>query len=544
MCLPAKRRALLVALGFALLVTMLCARLADVQVISGRRLAAAAVDQRTLSIPGPGGGDILDSGGRSLTCSQRRYAVIGLPGVAPADPETARAVASAAGLEVETVSAALGRSDGRPSVIARDVDEGAARRVWRLHVPGVLVACEQARYGAGGLAEHVTGYVRSSDGVGMSGVEKAFDDDLRPVRPAGASVVVDALGRAIPGLCPAPGRTESRGFDVCLTIDSRVQRVVEEVADELVPAGAVVVLSVPDADVLAMASRPGYDRARVEEYLEAPRSPLVNRAVTAYPPGSVFKMVVAAAALQEGRFDLDDTFECRGHVEVGDCRFRCHVYPGGHGRVTLVEALARSCNVAFVNVGLALGRDVLLEYAGRFGLGRKTGCGLPEEQAGVLPDRFDLVPAGIANYSLGQGPLRVTPLQMAAAVCAVASGGCYRPPRLVKGIRAPDGYYVRRFARAPARRILSPSVARRLRSALARVVYEGTGSAAMVPEVGSAGKTGTAQTGGDPHSWFVGYAPASRPRYAVAIFVEGGGYGGEAAAPAFREIVERLVEVG
>jgi len=441
----------------------------------------------------------------------------------------------------------------------------------KLELPGVVVEVEPQRvYPNSTFAAHLLGYVREvsdeqmkqgryrrGDMIGQSGLERLLDDYLRG-RDGGERIEVDAMGRPVQVMRreePDPGA------QVITTIDRRVQEVAEQAM--IGRAGAVVVLDPRNGDVLALTSSPAFPLDRLtgnldrDEWLRLvkdPLTPLMNRALQGqYPPGSVFKIVVAAAGLQEGTLAPMDRIYCNGEFTLGNWTFK-DWKPGGHGHMDLRSAIAHSCDVYFYQAGLKIGGDTMARYAHAFGLGMPTGIDLGGERFGLVPfsaarPRKRPLQAGeTVNMSIGQGQLLVTPLQVARMMAAVANGGILWKPRLVQRVERADGSLAySSSSKMTERAELSPVVWAFLRNALTAVVKEGTGAAARIPGLEVAGKTGTAQTiaksdsaKGQDHAWFASFAPADDPQAVVVVFVERGGHGGDVAAPIARKIYEAM----
>jgi penicillin-binding protein 2 len=443
----------------------------------------------------------------------------------------------------------------------------------KLELPGVIVEVEPQRvYPASTFAAHVLGYVREvsdeqmkqggyrrGDMIGQSGLERLLDEYLRG-HDGAERIEVDALGRPVQVMRreePDPGA------QVITTVDRRIQDVAERAMAGR--AGAVVVMDPRDGDVLAMTSSPAFALDRFtgnlgrDEWLQLvhnPMAPLMNRALQSqYAPGSVFKVVVAAAGLQEATLTPMDRVYCNGEFHIGGWTFK-DWKEGGHGHVTLRSALIQSCNIFFYQAGLRVGPDAIVRYARAFGLGAPTGADLGGEKAGLVPSIAPRHrqgrgwPAGdTVNISIGQGRLLVTPLQVARMMGAVANGGILWKPRLVQRVERADGTLAYAASSKMTGQIdLSPAVWAFLRHALAGVVNEGgTGAAARIPGILVAGKTGTAQSiaksdsaKGQDHAWFASFAPADDPQVVVVVLVERGGKGGQVAAPIARQIYQAL----
>lgn len=515
----------LVAAGALLLCLLagLGVRLHRLQFGAGPRLAAAALAQRSQALRLPEGrGEILDRNGLPLLDPRLRWVAIAFPALLRA-PGALDEAAAVLGIDPARLADALRRNE--PAVVADELSPAALQRLLERPVPGLVAHRRLVRRGPAAQAGHLIGWLRDSDGVPVSGLELQYDEWLRAARPPAVGAVVDALGRLLPGA----GVREvagARGGSLVLTIDARWQRAAEAALVRQGRRGAAVVLDPRSGELLAAASWPPLP----QDWL--------NRATSAFPTGSVFKIVVAAAAWEEGLDGLDALPDPE------------------RGLLDLKAALVVSSNPAFQAVGRRLGGQRLLEYARRFGLGQVTELALPGEAPGSLPEPWELRVGDVGQLSIGQGPLTATPLQMAKAMAAVANDGVAMPLRVVREYRTPAGRpqsagpEAAGAGQAPGRkrppapvRLVSADTARRVRDALEAVVAEGTGRDARVAGVTVAGKTGTAEAydaeAGEwiSHAWFVGYAPADAPQVVVAVFAQRGVSGGLTAAPVFAEIV-------
>jgi len=398
--------------------------------------------------------------------------------------------------------------------------------------------------------------------VGQSGLELRYQSYLSG-RDGSLVEVVNSLGRIMREVSrrnPAPGR------DLLLTIDYRLQQRAEELyADK---AGALVCIDVSNGDILALVSSPAFDPNRYSQEFQQlvadKSSPLLNRAVSSkFSPGSVWKVLIAAAALQEGIITPEKTEYCAGATNLAGRLFHCH---GSHGNVNVVDALTFSCNVFFYKTGYRLGIDRIEKWARRFGFGETTGIDLPYEVPGLVPSPEwkrktqggIWYPSETVSVSIGQGPLQVTPLQMAVFMAAVANGGKLLSPRLVRGVRNLDGS-VTLFSRPAARRVgIDEEHLAVVRQGLYGAVNRGgTAVRARIPEISAAGKTGTAQVirkrfGTKPedlpeelrhHAWFVCFAPYEQPEIAVCVFVEHGGSSHLSSVPLAAQFLRTYAEV-
>ena len=438
------------------------------------------------------------------------------------------------------------------------------------NLPGVFLLPILHRYGAAPLAAHLTGNLGKIDSarqleqlqgasgkiydlgdwVGKSGLEYFYEAQLKGQQSKEVAYLDrDARGRLIygQGLTVETAGSDPARRNVVTTIDQPVQQVVEEVMDTWVDTGAVVVMQVGTGDILAMASRPGFnpDPSHMEGAVAATTAGNVflDRDIALYQPGSIFKVVLAAAALETGTVDVKTKFHCDGiKAEPIHCWNE-----QGHGDITFRDAFIRSCNPSFVQVGEMLGADKIIAYAKKLGLADQTIIGYPVKPAAGQ----DLTQIGqafnLANSSIGQGPVLVTPVQLAAMINTIASDGIYYTPRLVTGLSNEQNKMQEKITGPAPRRALRSETAARLRELMCLTVTEGTGQKAAVPVWGSAGKTGSAEvvTGGGKtvNAWFTGYVPAAKPRYVIVVLTEQGRSGGETAAPVFQTIAEKLMEL-
>ncbi|MDD5712710.1 MAG: penicillin-binding protein 2, partial [Smithellaceae bacterium] len=406
------------------------------------------------------------------------------------------------------------------------------------------------------------------DIIGKFGIEKYLDSFLRG--KAGAEQVeVNVLGKEVRSL----GKIEPQaGYKVVLTIDSLLQKVA---SDNLKGrTGSVVALDPRDGSILAMASSPSFDanmftagisHENWRRLANDPLRPMQNRAIAGqYPPGSTYKMIVAAAALQEGLITPETKFYCNGSYTLGNRTYHCW-QKKGHGMVDLHRALVESCDVYFYNVGRLLGVDRLAYYARSFGLGAMTGVDLPQEKRGLIPTkkwkeqkfRIPWQLGETISLSIGQGFNSLTPLQLADAYAATANGGIVYRPWIIKRIETTDGKVFRSFGPQEKGRVpVSKRNFEIVNKGLWGVVNErgGTGYVLKRAEMDVCGKTGTAQVIGLPddksrrrriitgntrdHALFVCFAPYKQPEIVVAVIIEHGGHGGAAAAPVARRIID------
>ena len=553
---PAVRtRVLMLAALLAIAFGGLAGRLGWLMVVKHGELAQIAERQysRTVVLWAPRG-PIVDRHGGALATSTATESLFVQPRSVGDPVRVAARLAPILGQPESEVHAAL---TGTRSFVwlRRKLPPTVAEQVKALREPGLGFLPEPLRlYPNRELAAHVLGF-EGAEG-GLEGVERAFNADLAGV-PGKAIAGRDALGREVAAQHvlqePQPGH------GVMLTIDRTIQYIAEREIDAAyrrthAKAAIAVVIEPKTGDILAMAVRPTFNP---NTFLDVHASDAWrNRAVTdPFEPGSTFKAILAASALEEGVVRPDDRIYAEnGSITLAGTTIRDWKK---YGWLTFAEVLQNSSNVGSIKVGLALGRDRYYRYMKAFGFGSPTGVGLAGESRGQLrdPQRWSLL--SLPTMSIGQ-EISVTALQMVTAFGAIANGGTLMQPRLVKATFDAEGHEARRFDVKPVRQVISPTTARTVANLLSSVVANGTGRFAAIPGYAVAGKTGTAQKL-DPNTRryshapgvlsFVGFAPADEPRFAMLVMLDeprNEKWGSEAAAPIFGAIgreVLRYLEV-
>lgn len=396
------------------------------------------------------------------------------------------------------------------------------------------------------LAWHILGTIVGREA--RSGLEYSLEPVLKdPLLSASIKSLADATHQQFPGLglrSIQPQILDS----YLLTIDLPIQTQVEDIIDRNDFTGAIVVLDVKSGGILAMVSRPMVNLTNLKASLMDPGNPFINRAITAYPPGSVFKTVLLCAGLDSDLVFEDEYFRDQGHFELGDKRWKCTTSPdeNGHGAISLTEAFAYSCNPVFIELSLRLNPGIILDYAEDFGFGRPAYIGLIDEAWGNLSTGIGLSLGERANLALGQQLITATPLQVASLIQTIANDGLRLPPYLLMGKISDKGGVNEFKPSEPPQRVIRFETARQVQRMMAAVLEYGTGRQAQTYRK-AAGKTGTVQNseGEDlpDHAWFAGFAPLDKPRYVVVVFCEKGVSGGVTAAPIFREIVDKITNI-
>lgn len=403
------------------------------------------------------------------------------------------------------------------------------------------------RYSKENLLSHTIGYINKAENRGETGIEKVYDEFLRNTDKTSFFVEYDKDKSIVLGSSYYVDNVldpyEPAG--VMLTIDMRIQKIVESVLDFSGVKGAVIVTDIEEGDILALASRPNFDQDDIMKYLSKDDMALYNKAIQAsYPPGSIFKIVVLLTALEEQADFLSRTFHCKGYEVINNTTIKCS---NSHGDISLKDGFAKSCNSVFIQIGKELGAKKIISMAKRLGLGSKINIGLLEEIEGILPEGEELLGPAIGNISIGQGKIEVTPLQIANILQIIANGGVQKHITLVKGITTKEGYMLKPYNKGEEYRVISKANAEIAKEFLEEVLNTGTARSLNLEEIGgAAGKTGSAEgtLKGEftIHGWFAGYYPKKLPKYVITILVEEASSGSKSAAPIFERICKEIYE--
>lgn len=581
------RRLRVLALLVVAVIGLLVLRLAWMQLLQGAQYKKIAEDNRLRRhyAQAPRG-TIYDRNGAVLVSNRPSFAVSIIPAEYTSPQAVTPFLAALAGLprgEIDTLLAAAKAAPYTPVPVIRDAGPDLLAKIEerKASLPGVVIEAAPVRhYVYGKLAAHVFGYVgrisaeeyaarrdagyNPADLIGKDGLELVWEDVLRGT-PGGREVEVNARGEEIGA---AGEKAAIPGKGLVLTLDANLQKAAEESLaaqiavsrsiGEPAKGGGVVVLDVRSGAVLVLASSPAFDPNAFAGGISAkdwaallnnPDNPLTDRVTqNAYPPGSVFKIVTAAAALDRGLVTPAEIFEDKGVYNLGGWDF-FGWNPKGLGKLNLEGAIAMSSDPVFYELGRRMGADTLAAYALTFGFGKPTGIGLPGEADGFVPtEDWKATAYGESWYpgetiiaAIGQGYYLATLLQQASLLMAVANGGVIYRPVLVDKVLDTDGTPRQKIAPAVARTVyLAPETWDAIRRGLESVVTRGT-AATVFQGFGqtASGKTGSAETGrGTTHSWFACYAPAADPEIVVAALIEDGGDGSVAAGPVVRKVLE------
>jgi stage V sporulation protein D (sporulation-specific penicillin-binding protein) len=547
------RRRLFIALaiGTVIFITLII-RLGYVQLWKGPELSGLAEENWRRNIPfAPKRGEIMDRNGVQLTYNVSTPSVMAIP----AQIKDAHSVAAQLAAVLQTTEDGLYKQITKRALINRIQPAGRkitlekAQEVRQLNLPGIVVAEDNQRYYPfGSLAAHVLGFT-GIDNQGLTGIEAKYDKQLTGL-PGSISFMADAAGRELKGTTEEYVKPKD-GLNLQLTIDSHLQSIVERELDQTLiqyqADNVIAIMMDPNnGEILAMSSRPTYEPSNYKNYpIET-----YNRNLPiwmTYEPGSTFKIITLAAALEEKKIDLNnEMFYDPGSIEVGGARLRCWKR-GGHGSETFLQVVQNSCNPGFVVMGQRLGKEKLFDYIYRFGFGKKTGIDLKGEENGIMFKPSQVGPVELATTAFGQG-VSVTPIQQIAAVSAAINGGKLFKPYVGKAWVHPEtGEIIDNFKPELVRNVISEATSKQVRETLESVVAKGTGRNAFLDGYRVGGKTGTAQKvingrySADQHIVsFVGFAPADNPKVVVYAAVDnpkGLQFGGLIAAPLVKNIM-------
>ncbi len=570
--------------GLLGLVALLLLQFWLLQGVNSKRYRELAENNRirTLSIAAPRG-TVTDRSGNILAENKPSFRIVVTIGPSASIDNIARALSMFVGVDVAEIRQKLGkpRAAYQPVTIKAKAtfEDVAAVEARRLEMPEVSIEVVPVRsYPNAQSAAHVVGRVGEVTDrqlrqpafadyepgrvVGQSGLEALYNEALTGIDGL-RRVVVNSRGVEVSLAEDQPART---GGTIELTLSADLQAAMEEVFAR--QAGSAVALDPFTGEILGLVSSPGFDpnvftsgvdKSVWESLSRDPQTPLLNRVVQGqYSPGSLFKVVVAAAGLEEGLITPESTVFCPGYASIFGHVFKCN-RPAGHGLVSLSRAIGESCNVFFYQLGARLEIQRIASYARRFGLGSLTAVDLPNEAPGLIPDpawkervlKAPWYQGETISVSIGQGQVLSTPLQMARMMAAIANGGRLVQPHIVRVVSGQP------VAVTPPRTIgFRPSTISAIKRGLFMAVNSGgSGQRAQIEDFVVAGKTGSAQVvssskltkGVDaiqPHAWFAGFAPLDNPRIVLAVLVDHGGSGGAAAAPVARAIFEKFFSRG
>ena len=542
---------------------ILCVSLFYYQIIKGNYYLARAKNNYVKVIPERSiRGKIFDRNGIVLAYDKPSFNIAVIPyQIKNKKAAIFSELAKFSGLKLKTLNRNYSRKFQNfftPVDVIADIDKKEAFRIKEKFKDEVSIDPQpQRHYGYPYETSHLLGYVKEAaafserlkkygyspnERIGISGIEQYYDNYLRG-EDGGDLIEVNSSGRIIGFLGK---RNSVRGKDIYLTIDSKMQQVAYQALSG--KKGALIFMDSKDGEVMALVSYPSFDpnsfvkgKDEITKVFTDKNKPMQNRAIqSTFPLGSTFKPIVAIAGLEENKLKPSTTFRCNGKLNIGKAEFECE---NVHNDENFYEALAHSCNVYFYNVGMMLGRQLMANYAEKLGLNSASGIDLPYEKKGTIPvsslklrSRWYL--GDTLNFSIGQGYTECSPIEIMLAINIFANGGFLVKPHLIKKIDNTE-------ITMPYNNKLNISTQNItiVKNALKQVVESDEGTARLLKplNLSIAGKTGTAQTAGLPHGWFVGFFPADAPKYTICVFLENGGSSYEALKVAYY-FLEKLKE--
>ena len=517
---------------------MICMFLCILNIFSisgGAQLAATADKQSSYElVVAKTRGTIYDCNKNALTGSSSNY----IAAIAPTVESAAALSKVLPENEFKSVYASL--TDGKPFALKLSKS---------ITANGIDIFSIAKRYQDNQLAANVIGYLDGS-GAGASGIEKAFNQQLTKNQgKISVTYKVDAVNRVLAGENKKISDTSYlKNSGVVLTIDKNIQEIAEKAAEKYLTKAAVIVTEVPSCKIRALVSLPTFSPNDIASALKSADSPLVNRCLSAYSVGSVFKLVAASAALEYG-ISPDTQYTCTGSIDVSGATFHCF-NSESHGVENMETAIAQSCNTYYVNLMQQVPQARFLVMAQTMGFGRsfEIAPGLNSVQ-GNLPTLDSLkIPRALANFSFGQGDLTATPLQISAMVNAIASGGNYTQPYLYEGLVDENLNYTQKATAQKSVPVISQNTAKLLQKFMKKSAETGTSKKGNPTRGGAGAKTSTAQTGQYVNgveaveSWYSGFYPYDNPKYVITVFAEGGTGGGATCGPVFKQIADSLYD--
>jgi len=558
--IQSKKRLLFLMTTVLVLFFGLAVKMAVVVFIQGGELQQKAMLQQTRDLTvAAQRGEILDRNGNVLAQSATAQTVVLRPSeITKSNTDAIVSVlAKVLGMDEETVRKKATDTKKSEVWLKRQVTTEVANTLRAENLPGVYFSVDVRRYYPNSsFLTQTLGYT-SVDGAGQEGLEAYFEKYL-----AGQDGKIisetDNTGKDI-----AIGEEQYippiDGYNVVLAIDEVIQSFVEQAVQEAyweqnAQNVYAIAMDPQTGDILGLANYPDFDLNDVPRDDVAALIALTrNRIITdAYEPGSTFKVITLASALDSGAINTNTTFFCPGYNVVDGQMIKCWRYPNSHGSQTLPEAVQNSCNVAFMQMGLSMGTETFYDYIYKFGFGQETGIAFPSDGTGIVMAEKYVTNGDLARIAFGQS-IAVTPLQLISSFSAVVNGGFLYQPLLVRGITDDDGNYIERYEPTVVRQVISPETSATVRAILESVVTEGSGKNCYIPGYHVGGKTGTAQKYDENHqvmhdkviASFIAFAPVDDPKIAILFIVDEPAvpvtFGSVVAAPYVKSILENAL---
>ena len=537
-----KNRLIFLFIIFTLIFLLFIGKFFIIQILKSDKYEKIALSQRLREINLESKrGVIYDIKGNQLAVNTTAQTVVAVPDEIDNPANVARNLEKILNMDYDLVYSRL-TSEASAKYIKRKIDENMINEIKSLNTEGIFLKDESQRYyPKEDLASHVLGFA-GIDNQGLEGIELSYDNYLQGLsgkrlieQDAAGKILPDSVKKNIPS---------KKGYNIYLTIDEVIQYIVERELDKAmdkyeISGGSAIVMDPEDASILAMANTPDYDPNHFSDF---PKKNWRNKAISdSYEPGSTFKIITTAAALEEGAVSEGDSFYCSGSIKVGKENIDCWKSEG-HGHQNFIEVVKNSCNPGFVQAGMRVGRKNYYNYLEAFGFGEETSIKLPGEANGILNSFDEIGPVELATMSFGQG-IAVTPIQLITAVSSIANNGTLLQPKLVEKITDENNNIVKNIKKNPVRQVVTKQTAQETRELLKKVVEDGTGSNARIDGFDIGGKTGTAKHYNEEiyDSSFIGMVPTDNPKFVVLVVLYNASgesyYGSQIAAPIFRNIL-------
>ncbi|MGL4912516.1 MAG: peptidoglycan D,D-transpeptidase FtsI family protein [Romboutsia sp.] len=530
-----------------LIYSFLIYRLTTIQIIDAKKYKEKVEKQSVQKVElNSGRGCIYDRNGKLLTDTVKQEVMIVEQDKFLNDSDVRKAVEDSSKMETSEVYKRI-ENQLKSQVFQIEVENVKKEDKEKLLEDDIIVEEKILRYSSDGLLSHTLGYISKSDKIGQSGIEKSMEDVLKESNEKYVSAFKAGASGNTKDLSILKGSIKTINENdtakhIKLTVDRDIQKKVEKIVDKEENPTAVVISDIDTGEILAMSSRPNFDQNNVAQYFESEKGELINRTIQSiYPPGSVFKIVVLYAALNESVVDETYTYNCTGNVEVSSKTkqiLNCHK-KDGHGIQTLQQAFENSCNPAFFDIANKVGEESIIECANRLHLNEPVEIGLDEEKSREIPTDI-----AINNLAIGQGSLGVTPLQINQMTQIIANNGTYKPLYIYDSIVDNNQNMIKAFKSSKSEEIISPYTITIVKEMMKGASKNGTGKELKDLKGGCGVKTGTAQSTLNKkevdHGWITGFYPEEAPKYAITVLVEGKEGNSKSALPIFKEICMKL----
>lgn len=531
---------------FIIIYSFLTYRIANITIIKGDEYSKRVQSQSTEKVKlNSGRGVIYDKNNIPLTDTSKQTVLLVPQSVLNGDYENINLIKKATNLTDEDIYEEV-QEQLLSRIVEIEIEYLNNNLKDELESKGIIVEEKTLRYSENNLLTHTIGYLKKADQTPQSGIEKSMDNILKDNNEEYVSVFKASSSGKSKGLDILDGSIKTVKKDendkhIKLTIDSKMQKIVEESVDLEENPTAVVISDIESGEILSMSSRPNYDQNDISKFINSKNRELENRVLSVtYPPGSVFKIVVLYAAFENNIIKDDYTYNCTGKTNVGntDEILRCNNLEG-HGLQNLDQVFSNSCNPAFLEIAMKVGKDEILEAIKTLHLDESVGIGIDEETSPKIPEDIS-----IRNLAIGQGDIEFTPLQINQLTQIVANNGTYRPLYLYDSVIDNNKKIVKAFKPSKEEEIISPYINTKIKEMMKLVSKEGTAKALKDLEGGCGVKTGTAQSNlnGKPitHGWVTGFYPEENSKYAITVLVEGTQNESKSAIPLFQEICNKI----